>query len=187
LFDGGEMKSERSSALLVIDVQNGMFSDPKDPVYQGEKLIETIKKLIYEMRQKSFPIIYVRHEGPPGSPLEKGSYGYEIRSEITPLKSDSIINKTTPNSFVNTNLQSLLDDRNITELIICGLQSELCIDTTCRQAAALGYKVILIEDGHSTFDTEILPAEKIRMHHNALLQGWFVTIKTSSEILQIIN
>jgi nicotinamidase-related amidase len=174
---------KKSTALIIIDVQNGMYSDPDNPVFQGEKLIRVIKRLLEKARMKNIPIIFIQHNGEKGSPLEKYSYGWQIRSEITPFNSDILIQKTTPNSFKDTKLDEILKESNINHLIICGLQSELCIDTTCRQASALGYKITLVKDGHSTFNSDILPAEKIIAHHNNLLQDWFVNIKYSKEIL----
>lgn len=159
-----------------------MYSDPKDPVFLGEELIEIIKKLIGNARSVNMPVIYVQHNGTNGSPLEKGTKGWNIRPEIAPQKSDIVIQKSTPNSFQNTELKARLEELGIQNLIICGIQSELCVDTTCRQAAALGYGVTLVKDGHSTFNTEILPAKKIIAHHNNVLQGWFVNVKKSDKI-----
>lgn len=176
-----------SKALLIIDVQNGMFSLPENPVYKGEHLLSIIQKLIHKFREKNVPIIYIQHTDENDSPLKKNTPGWKIRPELTPLKSDIVIQKTTPNSFLGTELQSILDNQNIKEIIICGLQSELCIDTTCRQAKALGYDVILVEDGHSTFDTELLSAENIWAHHNSVLSGWFATIRKSSEIMETFD
>jgi nicotinamidase-related amidase len=174
---------KKSEALIVIDVQNGMFSDPDNPVFRGDHLISVIKRLIRYFRNQKIPIIYIQHNGASGSPLEKSSDGWKIRQEIKPKNSDIVIQKNTPNSFLDTDLKSILNELKAQDLIICGLQSELCIDTTCRQAKAFGYNVTLVKDAHSTFNTELLPAEKIWAHHNSVLGDWFVTVKESSEII----
>ncbi|HTO61462.1 MAG TPA: isochorismatase family protein, partial [Bradyrhizobium sp.] len=67
-------------------------------------------------------------------------------------------------------------------LIITGMQTEYCVDTACRAAAALGYKVSLVEDAHTTFDSKALPAERIVAHHNATLRGAFVELVTSDKV-----
>jgi nicotinamidase-related amidase len=174
---------KKTEALLVIDVQNGMFSDPDNPVFREEQLISVIKRLIQYFRGQNIPVIYIQHNGASESPLEKDSVGWEFRHEIKPNNSDIVIQKDTPNSFLGTNLKSTLDELKAKDLIICGLQSELCIDTTCRQAKAFGYNITLVKDAHSTFNTELLPAKKIWAHHNSVLGDWFATIKNSSEIL----
>ena len=70
-----------------------------------------------------------------------------------------------------TNLQELLVSRGIADLIICGLQSEFCVDSTVRRAMALGYPVVLVADGHSTFDNGVLSATQISAHHNKTLSS----------------
>jgi nicotinamidase-related amidase len=65
------------TALLVIDVQKGMFSED-DPVYDGENLLSKISTLITQARASGIPVIYVQHNGRPGDPLEPGTYGWPI-------------------------------------------------------------------------------------------------------------
>jgi nicotinamidase-related amidase len=62
------------------------------------------------------------------------------------------------------------------------MQTEYCVDTTCRRAYSLGYDIVLVEDGHSTWDTEHLAASQVIAHHNATLGGWFATLRVASDI-----
>ena len=75
-----------------------------------------------------------------------------------------------------------LKARGIGHLIIAGIQTEYCIDTTCRRASSLGYEVTLVADAHSTWDTEHLSAWQIIDHPNQVLSGWFVTLETAGRI-----
>ena len=68
-------------------------------------------------------------------------------------------------------------------LIIAGIQTEFCVDTTCRRAFSLGYDITLMSDGHSTWDTDVLPADTIIAHHNRTLGGTFATLKRERDIL----
>ena len=77
--------------------------------------------------------------------------------------------KTTPDSFLRTDLQALLSARGVSELIVCGMHTEFCVDTTTRSAAAHGYAVILAADAHTTHDKAHASAAQIRVHHNATL------------------
>jgi nicotinamidase-related amidase len=95
---------------------------------------------------------------------------------------DIIIQKNSPDSFHNTNLQDVLDVRNITTLVIGGLQTEYSVDTTCRRAYSLGYRIILVQDGHSTWNSANLSAQEIISHHNNKLGSFFVSLKTQQEI-----
>jgi nicotinamidase-related amidase len=79
------------------------------------------------------------------------------------------VRKTTPDSFHRTDLSQRLQEREITRLLICGLQSDFCVDTTTRRALALGYEVVLVADAHSTVDNGVLSAAQITAHHNTTL------------------
>ncbi|HET9221811.1 MAG TPA: cysteine hydrolase family protein [Roseiflexaceae bacterium] len=169
------------TALLVIDVQNGMFAED-DPVYLGNSLLATIGDLISKARAADVPVIYVQHHGGPGHPLQPGSDAWRIHPAIAPVEGELIVGKREPDAFFETTLQQELASRNIRKLIITGIQTELCVDTTCRRAASLDYEIILVADGHSTWDSRTLSAAQIIAHHNDTLKGWFATPKPAIEI-----
>lgn len=155
-------------ALLVIDVQEGMYT-AGGPVYKGQELLETLQELIQKCRSHEIPVIYVQHNGPKGHPLEKGTPEWNIHPAIAPEDGDIRIEKETPDSFYKTELRKTLQNMNVEHVIIAGMQTEYCVDTTTRSAFREGYKVTLVHDAHSTFDSEQLSAEEIFKHHNAVL------------------
>ncbi|MDM5155298.1 cysteine hydrolase family protein [Bacillus sp. DX1.1] len=161
-------------ALIVIDVQEGMYTVGV-PVHHGKELLEKLSDVIDQCRSHNIPVIYVQHNGPKGHPLEKGESGWHIHSKIAPVSNEVIVEKETPDSFYETNLREVLQKEEIEQLIICGLQTEYCVDTTVRRAFSEGYKTTLIRDAHSTFDSEQLGAEQIVLHHNKVL-GSFADI-----------
>lgn len=167
-------------ALIVIDVQVGMYTAGM-PVHNGEKFLETLQNLIEECRSNSIPIIYVQHNGPKNHPLEKGTAGWQVHAAIAPQDGDSIVEKTTPDSFHKTNLNELLQEKGIEHVIISGMQTEYCVDTTTRRAFSEGYKVRLVSDAHSTFDTDVLRAEDIVKHHNVVF-GSFADVITLKDL-----
>jgi nicotinamidase-related amidase len=79
------------------------------------------------------------------------------------------VRKRTPDAFLRTDLQSILEKRRIEELIVCGMHTEFCIDTTTRRALALGYPVILVADAHTSMGNAILSAPQVIAHHNTTL------------------
>nr|WP_285228765.1 cysteine hydrolase family protein [Oceanobacillus sp. ISL-73] len=162
------------SALVIIDVQNAMFDEG---VYNGEQLLEELQMLIVTARESSVPIFYVQHNEAPGESLENGSVGWEIRQEITPKGQDVVIQKTTPDAFYRTNFLDELMRYEVEHLLVTGIQTEVCVDTTMRSAFNHGYKVSLVSDAHSTFDNEILTADKIIAHHNQTLRFFGKVIK----------
>jgi nicotinamidase-related amidase len=169
-----------NSAFVIIDVQKGMF--PEDaPVYKGENLISTLGTLLGKARAAGHPVIYIQHNAPAGKPLEHGKEGWEIHEGIKPRPEDVIIQKKTPDSFFNTTLELELTNKGIDHLYLAGIQTEACVDTTCRSAFSRGYKVTLISDAHSTWDSSELTAQQIINHHNGVLR-WFADVYASGEI-----
>ena len=166
-------------ALLIIDVQNGMFLEG-DVVYKGERLLQHVKYLIKQARSTDAPIFYIQHNEPNGE-LQHGTKAWEIHSDIMPENQDIIIQKHNPDSFLDTSLDQELKKRGIEHLVISGIQTEVCIDTTCRRAFSLGYKVTLASDTHSTWDSEDITAQQIIDHHNGVLR-WFADVLPSKEI-----
>jgi len=169
------------TALLVIDMQVGNFQG-SDPVFEGEKLLSKVKSLIGKARDAGIPIFYVQNKGGKGDPDEFGTLGWEIHPAIAPKEGDIMIEKETPDAFHETTLHQRLRSKGTEKLVIAGLQTEYCLDTTCRQAYTLGYNVVLAKDAHSTWDSSLLTATQIIKHHNQVLGGWFVTLKNESEI-----
>ncbi len=166
-------------ALLVIDVQVAMFDEP---VYRGEELLEKLGGLIAQARAANLPVLYVQHCSGPEEPLVPGTRGWQIHPAIAPLAGDPIIQKYHADSFFETTLQEQLTRLGVKQLIVTGMQTEFCVDTTSRRAYSLGYDVTLVADAHSTFDSAILPAEQIVAHHNSVLSGGFARVQPAEQI-----
>lgn len=170
-----------TTALVVIDVQNGMFdSDP--PPYCGDVLLQRIASLLDRARAAGTPIFHVQHDGGPGDPLEKDTPGFAHHPIVAPRGVEPVIEKRHVSAFHETDLQARLARAGIDRLVIAGMQTEYCVDTACRAAVALGYKVTLVADAHTTFDSTELPAERIVAHHNNTLRGGFVELVTSDKV-----
>ncbi|MEZ4516547.1 MAG: cysteine hydrolase family protein [Chloroflexota bacterium] len=142
-----------TTALLIIDAQNDMFAPT--PVYESERVLQTLQDLINRARTANAPIILARNDGGPGSPDERGTSGWDLHPALDPDQADLIVDKDTEDAFLRTGLASWLIQSGISKLVICGMQTEYCVDTTCRAAYALGYSVTLVADAHSTYDSEI--------------------------------
>ena len=174
-----------STALLIVDVQMGMFeSSLLPPVSQGDELLTTLKKLMARARAAGVPVIYVQHLGPKGDLLEEGTPAVAIHPDIRPREEDVVVRKHFCDSFHKTDLDQLLQSKSISNLVITGIQSEFCVDTACRRAFGLGYQVTLVEDGHTTWDTQVLKAPQIVAHHNLTLSGSFVKLAKSDSLFQ---
>ncbi|MGX1265394.1 nicotinamidase-related amidase [Rossellomorea marisflavi] len=166
-------------ALLIIDVQQGMFKEGGE-VHNAEALLQTITTLKAKAESMNIPVFLIQHEAPEGKLLESGTTGWEIHPRV---KGGTVIHKTTPDSFHQTDLHEQLQTRGVEELFLTGIQSEVCVDTTCRRAFSMGYKMTLVSDAHSTWDSGVLKAEDIIHHHNGVLR-WFANVVQSSHIIK---
>ena len=156
-----------STALLIIDVQRGLF-DPEPRPYEADTVVERINALAAKARRRQRPVIFIQHEQASGT-LEYGSDSWQLQRQLEPAPADYFTRKTTPDSFLRTDLQPLLDSLGIRRLVLCGYASEFCVDTTARRAAALGYAVQIAADAHTTHDKAHATAATIRAHENATL------------------
>ncbi len=168
-------------ALMVIDVQQAMFAlDPKP--HDGEAVVTRIAELLSRARAASVPIFYVQHDGGPGNAFDKNGAGFAFRPEIAPCRGDSVTVKRRCNSFQDTDLDAKLRAADIDRLVVCGMQTEYCVDTAVRAAVERGYKVTVASDAHTTFDSKVLPAENIRAHHNETWNGSFAALKPAADV-----
>ena len=167
--------------LLIIDVQVGMFQLSR-PLYKGDILLDNIKSLLQKARSEQVPLVYMQHCGGQKGPFEKNSPGWNIHPSMYPSAQDDVIEKRYSDSFRDTTLELVLQQLEINHIVVCGLVTEGCVDTTVRRASSLGYTLELASDGHSTTDSTALKAEQIIQHHNEVLKI-FSEVKESKEIV----
>ncbi|TXT40339.1 MAG: isochorismatase [Comamonadaceae bacterium] len=152
-----------TSALLIIDFQNAVFTEPA--AYQADLVLERISGLIARARQAGMPVVYVQHDE-ASTIWEKGRNTWHFPAVIAPQPDDFVSAKQHSSAFQGGNFQTELAARGIDELYVCGYASEFCLDSTIRQAAALGFKTVVIEDAHTTRHRPHLDAPTITQHHN---------------------
>ena len=173
------------SALLVIDVQRTLCIG-KWAASEIDVVVDRINAVGVRARSSGAPVIFIQHEEEEG-PMRINSDGWQLCERLNVRPEDLRIRKTACDSFFRTELQSLLQLAGVSNLVICGLQSEFCVDSTVRGGLAHGYPVVLISDGHSTLDNEVLCAAQISAHHNATLAnlgsfGPRVTLRSAREV-----
>lgn len=178
------------TALLIIDVQQALCSGTW-AAFDIENVVGRINKLSSRLREAGAPIIVIQHEEESG-PLQYGTEGWRLFEELEVRPEDFRVRKTACDSFHKTALHVLLQSHQISHLIVCGLQSEFCIDSTVRGALAHGYAVALVSDGHSTVDNGVLTAAQISAHHNATLANICsfdptVNVSTAEHLTQIFH
>lgn len=176
-------------ALLLIDIQNDYFPGGKMELVSMEEAAKKAGELLKAFRTASKPVFFIKHISTRSDAtfFVPGTQGTDIHSSVSPLPDETVIEKHLPNSFLQTELLSVLKESEVTDLIICGAMSHMCIDTTVRAAKELGFKCTLITDACATrnlkFGEEILPAQTVHASFMAALDGMFATIMTVDEYL----
>lgn len=177
------MQHANRSALLVIDMQVGLFHGPDKP-HDGQHVLDHVNRLIGKARRAGAPILAARHTGPQGSPIEAGSPYWQLLPELEiDAGKDILFDKMRPSCFLGTNLAATLASAGVGELVIVGMKTQYCIDTTCRVAAEQGLRVLLPADAHTCMDTPALPARAIIDHHNATLAGPFARVLKADAVV----
>ncbi|MDR6929081.1 cysteine hydrolase family protein [Pseudomonas sp. BE134] len=153
-----------ATALLIIDVQQALCAGEEE-CFEINRVIENINHMSIRARIAGVPVVFIQHEEVNG-PLVHDTAGWQLAKGLETEPEDIRVRKTTPDSFYQTKLQKLLQREEIERLIICGLQTDYCVNATVRQALILGYDVVLAADAHSTVDNGSLSAEEIIAEHN---------------------
>lgn len=157
------------TALLVIDVQQGLC-EGEHQAFESQQVIERINQVSQKLRAASGLVVFVQHESQLGY-LEFGTDAWQLAKGLNVVKGDLRLRKTSPDAFHLTDLEYILKHHAVTDLVICGMHSEFCVDTSTRRALALGYPVVLVADAHTTEDKEHLSAAQIIRHHNLSLSS----------------
>lgn len=139
--------------LLVIDVQNEYFSG-KLPVSYPEDSFPNILKAMDEAAAHRIPSIIIQHTAPNpnSSTFVKDSPAWQIHPEVLSKPHLAIVEKNLPGSFTGTDLEAILQKEAIDRITICGYMTQMCCDTTARQAFHLGYPVEFLSDATGTLD-----------------------------------
>lgn len=133
--------AQKDYALLIIDVQNFYFPGGRSELIEPEKAAEKTLIAIQAAREKGNPVIYIQH---------KSASGMEINEIVKPLPAEKIFTKEEVNSFLGTGLKEYIDGLATDTLVICGMQTQMCVEAAVRAAHDFGYNVILLHDACAT-------------------------------------
>lgn len=173
-------------ALIIIDIQNDYFEGGKYPLYQPQEAALKAKSILEQCRQYSIPVIHIQHINPAGAPFfEPNTEGVKINDLVKPQPGETIVTKHYPNSFLETTLKEELDKLQIKQLIIVGMMTHMCIDTTTRAAKDLDYECTLIADCCATRNLEYnnhqIDAMAVQTAYLAGLNGTFAKVINYSD------
>lgn len=178
-----------SAALVLIDIQKDYFPGGRMTLEGADAAAENAARLLEQFRARSWPLFHVQHLStrPNATFFVPGTDGVEFHPSVAPRTGESVIQKNFPNAFRATRLDTELRSRGITELVVVGMMTHMCIDTSVRAAFDLGFKVELAHDACATRnlrfgETELLAAQ-VHGSFIAALNGTFATARTTAQIV----
>ncbi|MET9023535.1 cysteine hydrolase family protein [Actinopolymorpha sp. NPDC004070] len=134
------------TALLVIDVQNDVVGG----AHNRDAVVANVARLVDRARSENVPVVWVQHSSADNLPM--GSDGWQYVPELTLKDSEPVVHKRYPDSFEETDLESVLAERHIGRLVVAGAQTDECIRSTLHGGIVRGYDVTLVGDAHTTED-----------------------------------
>jgi nicotinamidase-related amidase len=173
--------------LLPIDVQRG-FDDPSWPPRWNAAMEANGRFLLAHWRSAAAPIIHVRHDSvQPGSSLAPGHWGNEFREGFAPQGDEPIVSKSVNSAFIGTDLDLRLRRLGATRIVVFGISTDMCVSTTIRTGANMGWTMTLVADACDCFDLPdgaggTIDARTIQAAHVATLAAEFCTIATTAEL-----
>ena len=192
------------TALIVVDMQNGFLDDNGFmnkmglPISNLKSMLNPVKKLIDGCRKSGVPIIFTRYILRPdyvdagcfarlydgakdAQALVAETWDVELHPELKPQPEDYIVDKTRYSAFVNTDLEILLKGLHVDTVVICGVTTEICVESTARDAFARDYWAVLVKDAVAAVDM---------VRHDATLLNFeygFGPLATVEEVIEALS
>lgn len=174
-----------SRALLVIDVQESFRARPEWADMHNPDIAATVGRLVDAARGAGDSVVWVLHCEPGSGTVFDPAQGHvRVVSELKPDGDEPVIVKTSVNAFTTTNLQQYLVSHGVREVVVCGIRTEQCCETTARVASDLGFEVTFVTDATTTSGIPGLSAEEIIDRTERVLRAReFATIATTEQMV----
>ena len=178
-----------ASALLLIDIQNDYFPDGALPVEGSGAAAARAAELLAAWRRRDWPLVHIRHESvrPGAGFLLPGTIGAEIHPALAPMAGEPVVVKHYPNGFRATGLAEILAGRDVDNVVVAGMMTQMCIDATVRAAFDRGLICQVAADAcaarAASFGGQAVPAAQVHAAFLAALDGVFARVRTVAELL----
>ncbi|MEU4448766.1 isochorismatase family cysteine hydrolase [Actinosynnema sp. NPDC023926] len=175
-------------ALVIVDVQDLLIP----LVWRGEELADRIASLARAARRQGVPVIALRQVGPAGSDFDPDDPGTRLSPRLGLEPTDVVVHKTATDAFYRTELAAVLAERHVDTVVLTGLATDYCVDTTARSALSHGLDVVLVSDGHAPAadgdPAAGLTAEQVVDRHNRILStaihpGGTLRLRAASDVV----
>lgn len=179
------------TALLLIDMQQAM-DDPYWGPRNNPDAEANASRVLGAFREAGLPVVHVQHRSVrPQSPLYPGKPNLEIKPEVAPREGEPVFTKSVNSAFIGTGVQAWLEERGIERLVIAGLTTNQCVETTTRMAANLGFAPVLVRDACAANDLvgpdgRVWDAEMVHQMTVANIHAEFGAVMTADEVMSSI-
>jgi nicotinamidase-related amidase len=156
------LENRPNTALLVIDVQNGVVGG----AHERDAVVANVGSLVEKARREGVPVVWVQHSD---KGLARGSDDWRIVPELTPGAAEPLVEKNYGDSFEDTTLETVLSGLGVGRLVVVGAQTDACVRSTLHGAFVRGYDATLVSDAHTTEDQTAWgapPPDKVIAHTN---------------------
>jgi nicotinamidase-related amidase len=176
-------------ALIIIDIQNDYFPGGKAELVNTDKACGNAKLLLEHFRKNNLPVVHIQHIStrPGATYFIPDTIGADIHSDLKPKETEPVIIKHYPNSFRETGLMDYLKSKEVTDLVICGMQTHMCVDSTTRAAKDFGFNCVVIGDACATKDLEVnqvkVKAADVQTSFLSALNYFYSTVITTEQYL----
>lgn len=189
------------TALIVIDVQESFRVRPNWQLVNHPDIADRVNRLVRAARDKDDLVVWVLHTEPgTGGAFDPAGGHVRLIDGLEPAAGEPVVTKTSHNAFTTTNLQQLLTQHGVREIVVCGIRTEQCCETTARVGSDLGYDVVFVTEATATMalahwsirdeasveevlaDSRTLSAEQVAERTEYVLAGRFATIRTLHEL-----
>lgn len=177
--------------LLPVDMQQAFDSAPW-PRRWNDAVDRNGQAVLQAWRARHLPIVHVRHDSVErGSTLALGEPGNRFRPGFDPAPGEPVVSKSVNAAFIGTDLDLRLRRLGIVTVFVFGISTDMCVSTTVRVGANLGYKMVLIEDACDCFELndgsgKAIPADVIHAAHVATLRHEFAMVVTTRELVEAL-
>ena len=177
-----------NQALLVVDIQNDYFPGGAMELDGAVQAGEKAAQLLQAFREQGKPVIHMQHVStrPGATFFLPNTKGLDIHDSVAPRDGETVFHKNFPNSFRGTPLLDHLREHDIKSLVIIGMMTQMCIDTTTRAAADLGFECSVGHDACATralaFDGVSVPAAQVQAAFLAALNGSFAKVQSVQQL-----
>jgi nicotinamidase-related amidase len=177
-----------SRLLVIVDIQNDYFPGGAYTLVGPEAAAERAAELLAHFRASGEPIVHIQHvwDAPDATFMRPGTHGVEINEAVAPLADEPVLLKGSPNSFLGTDLEQRIRDAAVDDVVIVGMMTSMCVDSTVRAAADLGFAVSVASDACAAPDLEFgdvrIAGDVVHSAFLAALADSFATVATVGEL-----